>query len=316
MWTAECVVAELRNRGELWDVAPGVAGLRGAPLLLFQRLEALIADHARAHGAHEWQAPCVVGLDTLARAEYFSCFPQWLTVASHLSDDTQRLEQLARAADPAAEVCSALAPCAVALPPATCYSVYAAFANTSVPDDARVTVQGTCWRHESERMTPLERPWTFTMREIVRLGAEPDIELFRLREIERAQVLARTLGLTATVEQASDPFFKPTARGKDVLQKIKALKHELRLPVAPHRTVAAASFNNHERFFGEAFGISRLDGTPAFTACAAFGIERWLLAFLVAHGPDAANWPLLSGNTANVATGSATESLTVTFEEV
>jgi len=58
-------------------------------------------------------------------------------------------------------------------------------------------------------------------------------------------------------------------------------------------SVAAASFNPHERFFGEAFDIRLADGSPAASACVAFGIERWLLAFLAAHGTSARGWPTI-----------------------
>ena len=46
-------------------------------------------------------------------------------------------------------------------------------------------------------------------------------------------------------------------------------------------------------FFGEAFGIRLPDGSAAASACVAFGIERWTLAFLAAHGTDARHWPAL-----------------------
>ncbi|PYO66587.1 MAG: hypothetical protein DMD69_13220 [Gemmatimonadetes bacterium] len=79
-----------------------------------------------------------------------------------------------------------------------------------------------------------------------------------------------------------------------MLQQLKALKHELILPLGRSRGSAAASFNNHETFFGEAFAIRLATGAPAASACVAFGVERWLLAFLVAHGPDAAGWAALN----------------------
>ena len=72
---------------------------------------------------------------------------------------------------------------------------------------------------------------------------------------------------------------------------MKGLKHELALPIGGERSTAAASFNNHERFFGDAFGITLETGEPASSGCVAFGIERWLLAFLVAHGVDRVGWP-------------------------
>jgi len=104
-------------------------------------------------------------------------------------------------------------------------------------------------------------------------------------------VLASSLGLEHRIVIATDPFFAPTARGKKLLQRVKGLKHELMLPVGDGREIAAASFNNHEAFFGECFDIRQAGGEPAVSGCVAFGLERWLLAYLVAHGPDAAGWP-------------------------
>jgi hypothetical protein len=88
--------------------------------------------------------------------------------------------------------------------------------------------------------------------------------------------------------QASDPFFAPTARGKAALQRIKALKHELIVRFPDGRPLAIASFNNHEQFFGESFGISLENGEAVASGCVAFGIERWLLAVLAAQGVDRA----------------------------
>ena len=61
---------------------------------------------------------------------------------------------------------------------------------------------------------------------------------------------------------------------------------------ADGRPLAIASFNDHELFFGDAFGISLADGMPAWTGCVAFGLERWLLAVLASYGVDPRNWPL------------------------
>jgi hypothetical protein len=58
-------------------------------------------------------------------------------------------------------------------------------------------------------------------------------------------------------------------------------------------SIAAASFNLHESFFGKAFDIRLPDGSSASSGCVAYGIERWLLAFLAAHGTSARAWPAL-----------------------
>jgi seryl-tRNA synthetase len=288
MWTPEDVVRALRERGDLWEAAPGLVGLRGDVLRLHHALGQAIARLAAAETDEEWLVPAGLGFETLVRAGYFQSFPQWLTAASHLSDDPGVLEWVATDADPAAAARRALAPADAALAPAVCYHVYDRLAGRTLGRPEVLTAQATCWRHEGERLTPLGRGWAFTMREIVCVGPVDAVEAFRQRGIGRATALARALRLGGDVVQASDPFFAPTARGKALLQQLKVLKEELMLG-----GMAAASFNNHETFFGDAFGIRLEGGAPAASACVAFGLERWTLAFLLVHGPDAAHWPVV-----------------------
>jgi seryl-tRNA synthetase len=290
VWTASRIVDVLRERGELWETTPGLVSLRGSALALLRSIEGLLATIARAEGLTEWRVAPGLDMRTLGRAEYFASFPQWLTAAGHLSDDERTLESVARAEDPAAAAARAVGEAGCALPPALCYHTFARLAGTAV-DEERMTAHGTCWRHEGNDLRALERGWAFTMRELVCVGRPEVVRSFRQRGVELAVLLAETLGLEHEIVVATDPFFAPTARGKELLQRMKALKHELVVPLGAGRTVATASFNDHERFFGEAFDIRTRDGASAASGCVAFGVERWLLAFLVAHGPDAAGWP-------------------------
>ena len=301
MRTGEQIVAELRARGELWESAPGLVGLRGDALHLYDRIACLARDAAESAAddgitlrgtVERWRPPGAVALSTLARARYFESFPQWLTLAAHLREDAASLERVARAADPARAACDVCAPADAALPPAVCYHVYAALADRVLSTTAYASAEGTCWRHEGDGLRPLARGWAFTMRECVAVGDEAVVGAFRARGLEHARTLAAALALDATLEEATDPFFRPTARGRELLQRLKGLKQELRLPVGDG-SVAAASFNLHERFFGDAFDIRLGDGSPAASACVAYGIERWLLAFLAAHGTSARDWPTI-----------------------
>jgi seryl-tRNA synthetase len=158
-------------------------------------------------------APPALALDSLARASYFASFPQWLTLAAHLRDDAATLERVAESADPAAAARAAAAPADAVLPPAMCYHVYAALAGRVLSTPVTVTVQGTCWRHEGEALRPLARGWAFTMREGVCIGDAEAVAAFRARGIDRGLALAAALGLEARLEEATDPFFAPTARG-------------------------------------------------------------------------------------------------------
>jgi seryl-tRNA synthetase len=290
MWTSNDVLDTLRKVGELWEPRPGLVSLRGDALELLHAIEGLLAALARSEGFPEWRLAPGLDLETLARARYFESFPQWLTAAGHLSGDTETLEAVARADDPAGAATRALEPAECALSPALCYHVYARLAGATV-QHTRMTALGTCWRHEGERLRALERGWAFTMRELVVLGTPDEVDAFRRHGMGLGTALAVALGLDGELVVASDPFFAPTARGRKLLQKVKSLKHELMLPLGDGRRIAAASFNDHERFFGEAFDIRLTDGASAASGCVAFGVERLLLAFLVAHGPHAAGWP-------------------------
>jgi seryl-tRNA synthetase len=294
MWGADAVLRVLRERGELWQAMPGLVGMRGPALALYRDIERALAALAGSEGAEEWRVPAAIALETLERADYFECFPQWLTVAAHLSDDSTTLERVARAPSPAAAARDAAAPARAALAPAVCYHVYAALAGSTVAAPRYVTAQGTCWRHEGRRLVPLEREWAFTMREVVCVGAPGDVRAFLERAVCRVTDLADALDVTGLVVEATDPFFAPTGRGKLLVQRMKGLKRELLLPIAPGHRIAAASFNDHETFFGEAFGIRLPDGTPASTGCVAFGLERWMLAFLAEHGADTDAWPAVA----------------------
>lgn len=306
MSTATDLVEALRSRGDLWESVRGAIGLRGPLYDLFERLEAEIRLLARAEAADEWRMPPAIGLETLERADYFASFPQWLTVASHLTSDAARLEELARSAVPTDAVHEATEPCEAALAPAVCYHVYPRFLGQTITSPTLVTVQGTCWRHEGDRLFPLVRGWAFTMRELVCLGTPDDVEAFRRRGMERTRRLLARFELQGDFVPATDPFFAPTARGRRLLQQVKGLKDELRLPIGPDEDIAAASFNHHEQYFGEAFDIRLPGGSAAATGCVAFGLERWLLAFLVWHGPNPEAWPL------SIRSGNEPDSLEVT----
>jgi hypothetical protein len=96
------------------------------------------------------------------------------------------------------------------------------------------------------------------------------------------------LGLGATWQHATDPFFRPARNPAYLVQRLEPVKHEL---VFDGR-LAIASTNLHHDHFGRAFGIER-DGAPAFSGCVAFGVERWLAAFLARHGSAPEDWPEL-----------------------
>ncbi|HEU4747500.1 MAG TPA: aminoacyl--tRNA ligase-related protein, partial [Gemmatimonadaceae bacterium] len=259
-------VAELIHRGEIEVLEGGEIRFHESALALSWYLDNVVRAWARELGATETESPEAIKLETLERAGFVEAFPQ----------------KLVRSSEPGR-----------ALSPAVCYHAYPRLAGKTVEGDGSLTTTvGRCFREESDDDHPLERLRAFTMREIIVVGGPAVVEHLREEMMDRVSAWVEALGLDGYIEPATDPFFTSESRGRMLAQQILPLKYELRLAVGGSgRTVAASSFNDHQQHFGRAFDIRRPDGEAAHSGCVAFGWERWVLAFVSQHGPDARNWP-------------------------
>ena len=203
-----------------------------------------------------------IGGSTLTRAGFFESFPGGATAAADAADDAF-------------------------LPPAVCYHAYAALADRRLDEPVLLTAAQTCYRDADRASDDEARLWEFRMREVVFIGPAGWVAGQRRAWTSRAVEFAARLQLAARVEPATDPFFGDVSRGRRLIQQLKHLKDELRLTLGT-RTIAAASFNTHESFFGSRFGLTLADGSVAHSGCAAFGLERWTLALLAQRGERAA----------------------------
>jgi hypothetical protein len=268
----------------------GQSALSGPLLDLDRRLDAVFMAWAREENAVEHVFPVLLPAGILGRLDYFRSFPHLVTFAAALDQDPSNLRAFAdgEPVDESGEVRLArLAPVRDVLTPAACYHVYPHFEGRSLDGVSRVTVRSTCFRREST-YTPLERQWSFSMREIVCLGNSKEIGEFLSRMRDRIDQAGRALKLPVVWQEATDAFFDPSRNPKAVYQKVDPVKMEL---VFENR-LAIASTNQHRSYFGEIFGIDR-EGAPAHSACVAFGIERWLSAWVHTFGPHPERWPEL-----------------------
>jgi hypothetical protein len=279
-------------------IAPAIPGLRwhedgqadiGGPLLaLFRQLDARFASWARAMGGEERRFAPLIAARDLERAGWIESFPQLATFAVTLDPDPialRRFKDSARCDEHGRLALSGAQAPAALLAPAACHAVYVALAGQELSAPRVITTLATCWRREAEHV-PLQRQWSFSMREIVVLGTCEEARESLLRCERFVVELARELDLPVALVQATDPFFSPMSSPGWIMQRLEPVKREL----AFEGRLAIASLNVHHAFFGEAFGISR-DGMPAFSACAAFGLERWLHAIVTRHGVDPSGWP-------------------------
>jgi seryl-tRNA synthetase len=291
----------LVERGWVLELGRGQVGLAGPARALADGLDrAWLALASSTFDAVEHVYPTFIPSEALRRCGYFSSFPHMVSLVTHFVEGYERLDQIRRANTDSDEL--VIPADAVAFPeacvaPAVCYHCYQALEGRVVPAPGQTfTAIGRCARYESTNMVGLDRLWDFSMREIVFVGAESWVDERRARAMEAVVEMLQRWDLECSIETANDPFFAPIYATKSFWQARGALKYEARLAVEPSpagdaRTVAAASFNIHERFFGETFSIRTDDGAPACTGCVAFGVERWVLAVFSQHGLESARWP-------------------------
>jgi seryl-tRNA synthetase len=231
--------------------------------------------------AVEYQYPTLMTSEALRRSGCMESFPQLMMYVTRLHSDGVADGQHYRSAD-------------LCLPPTMCYHVYDQFADATFDCQPGrvVTAKGKAFRFESKYEKNMERLWDFTIREVVFLGTPEFVAEQRRRLMAESFALFEEWQLTGYCETASDPFFTPEGEASNgFMQRLMALKYELRLNLEVTATIAVASFNLHNDFFGRAFNIRHPDGKHIRTACAGFGLERLVFAFLCQHGLDPAGWP-------------------------
>jgi seryl-tRNA synthetase len=268
----------------------GQSALSGNLLELYRRLDTLFLNWAGACNAAEYRFPTFIPARELARLDYFSSFPHLVTFPVVLDVGEENLKRFTEGEplDANGDVhLTRAAPIRDVLTPAACYHFYIQFQGEQLEAPRYVTTRATCFRREAY-YAPLERQWSFSMREIVCIGTADEVKDFLKRYQERVDGFFKKVGLSVEWKNATDPFFNPSRNPKYLLQKLDPVKTEMVYQTG----LAIGSINFHRNYFGEAFQISR-EGKEAFSGCVAFGVERWIYAFLNQFGLDESNWPKL-----------------------
>lgn len=277
--------------------ADGLAILGPAATRLHRMLDTAFTRWGEAAGAEEYRFPPVVAVADLARLDYFDNFPHLVAPVSALDRALMSESGLADGVlVDGAVAASALTDAGYALPSAACYSAYYALQGTTLEQEAtKVTTVATCFRRE-DHYEGLQRLFGFTMREIICIGTWDAVFDHLVTFKAHIAGFLTEVGLPHVIDIATDPFFDPNgARSK--MQKLFPTKEEFLYD----GKLAIASVNFHRNFFGERCRIRLPDGSPAFTGCVAFGLERWISALgeaftdgadIERHLSSASDWTL------------------------
>ena len=256
---------EVRIQQGLVTLGPDLVRLR-------QALEAKLLGWAAECGAVPMLFPPLMRVEDLDRFDYFRNFPQLPLLVARVRPEC--LHDLSARSVTQTVSTSEMSPAEYALPSAACYNIYLHLSGTVLDGPRYVTTVANCFRNE-KAYDDLRRLWGFTMREIVCIGSQDEVQAHLVRFKDRIQRFGGHLGLGLTIEVGVDPFYEPQS-SRALMQQLFPQKEELLY----QESVAIASVNFHRNFFGERCDIRTQDGQHAFTGCVAFGIERWLYALL------------------------------------
>jgi seryl-tRNA synthetase len=267
----------------------GQISLSGEWLQAFNRIDAAFRTYAKHLNAGEHQFPSFISTANLRKMDYLHSFPQHATFPQVLAGNAENIEKFRNGPlfnELDEIVVTDMEPPKAILTPAACYHFYINFQGQDFANTRIFTTKNNCYRNE-EKYVPLERQWSFTMREIVCIGSEAEVQQFLQEGKSRLSTVFDKLNMDIQWQTAQDPFFNPNNNPKHLLQKLHPNKHEM---VFDNR-LAVGSANYHRSYFGETFDIT-INGHAAHSACIAFGIERWLAAFASAFGHRPSAWPL------------------------
>ncbi len=274
-------------------VPVGVQGVFGRGAVfedVLERFNGLVTRLSRDDGAQTLTFPPVINRQILEKVHYMDSFPHLCgTVSSFFGRDSQARE-LSERINTGKPWHDMLAPTEVTLNPAACYPLYPTISGTLPPGGKLVTMLHWVFRHEpSPEPTRMQ---SFRVREFVRVGTPDQVVEWRDMWLQRGLTLLQSLGLPASSEVASDPFFGRTGKMMAISQKEQRLKFEVVVPViSAENPTACCSFNFHQEHFGSTFDIRTADGQTANSACLGFGLERIVMALFKTHGFDVDSWP-------------------------
>jgi seryl-tRNA synthetase len=275
----------------------GQVALEGMPLQLFRYFDRVFEGFGRPYKARPVLTPTLIPSTALAKCDYFRSFPNNVTFACHMIEEPARVTDFrARHQDRDDlddKALSDMETPEACLSPAVCYHVYHLNKGKTLPaKGVAYGICGKCFRYESSNMADLRRLWDFTMREVVFLGGRDGVLADRERSIEQMGRFLDDHRLAGEIRTASDPFFiAPDAVSKTYFQLSSETKYEISLLLPDGGRLAVGSHNYHTDFFGRAFDVAIEGEGPMHSVCVAFGLERWVYAFLAQHGHDPDRWP-------------------------
>src|SRR5687767_14709481 len=155
----------------------GQAALSGSLWTLFKKLDSIFLSWATEWSAAEFNVPAFISATEMKKLDYFRSVPHLITFPVTLENAGTSLQLFAdRTHDPHIEL-TQTNPVQDILTPAACYHFYILYQDQTVGEPLYLTTLANCFRKETHYF-PLQRHWSFSMREIVCIGSIDDVQSF------------------------------------------------------------------------------------------------------------------------------------------
>lgn len=276
---------------EVFFFGNGQIGFGEKGKFLFDFFDSEFSEIAYELGAIQKIYPVLLPLDSYSMTGYVRKTPQYAIFCSTVNDNLGDLEQT-DAAMHDKKVKEIIKEPRFALSPSACFHTYIEYKDKTLKDNTIVTFRQNVFRNEGRlNYNEIGRLCDYHVREIVMIGSNEFILESRNKIMQKSKELMSKLQLIGDISLASDSFVVPKMQMYRKIQHIDKSKYEMHLNISPDKSISTASYNLHGKAFTDPFNISVENCEDTVTACVGFGLQRWVLAFLLQHGLNEESWP-------------------------
>ncbi len=283
---------QLYSSGMVFKFSDGVIGLSKDAIKLYEFFDNKFKDIAMSIGAKEERYPVLLPLNTISNTGYLKTSPQYSMFCCNAKEDFEELTQLDKVCKNGEQIKEKISDPKFTLSPAACFHTYEHLRNQEIDREKIITFNQSVFRNEGRfNWGDFGRLRDYHVREIVFVGSADFVRKSRESVVSLSIKFLNEIGLNASLNVAYDPFVIPKMQKFKTIQVQERNKYELQVYYDENKSLAVASFNLHGDAFTLPFNIKVKGVDNAVTGCVGFGIERWVLAFIMQYGLDSSTWP-------------------------
>lgn len=288
---------KLLESGDVVRVDDGMFSFQGTFLRVLKACQQYALEVAQRHNAVEQDHPVLWPVDLYQKINYFSEFPQQVILCAPVENEFTARDQFAQQYSKEqsynqVSMKTHFSGATYGLQCAVCDICYYNMRGAREHENTVYTTVNKVFRNESSATGSLDRLTNFTVRDVMFVGDEQFVLMYRQKMLEEAQDLLARLNLDSKIETADDPFFSNDSVVKNLFQNASELKHELLVKLNYSNSyMAVGSVNLHLDFFGQAFDIQGAEEKPVYSGCFGIGFERLAYALYCQYGPSVEKWP-------------------------